>query len=61
MRRFYEGAFAQNSWTVAESKHDAEDNDWSYSITQAQRRLKIEIEPAQEANGSVTQITIAEK
>lgn len=61
VRRFYEGAFAQSGWTVEEFKHDAQDNDWSYSITQAQRRLKIEIEPAQEANGSVTRITIAEK
>lgn len=61
VRRFYEGAFAQSGWTVEEFKHDAEDNDWSYSITQAQRRLKIEIEPAQEANGNVTRITIAEK
>src|SRR5439155_24620253 len=37
VRRFYEGAFAQNGWTVAEAKHDLEDNDWSYSLTQAQR------------------------
>ena len=61
VRRFFEGAFTQNGWTVAESKHDAEDNSWSYSITQAQRRLKVEIEPTQGANGAVTRMTIAEK
>ncbi len=61
VRRFFEGAFTQNGWTVAESKHDAEDNSWSYTITQAQRRLKIEIEPTQGANGTVTRMTITEK
>src|SRR5438093_460177 len=61
VRRFFEGAFTQNGWTVAESKHDAEDNSWSYSITQAQRRLKVEIEPTQGTNGTVTRMTIAEK
>jgi len=61
VRRFYEGAFSQNGWTIAESKHDVEDNAWSYTITQAQQRLKVEIEPGQGANGAVTRITIAEK
>ena len=61
VRRFYEGAFAQNGWTVAEAKQDLEDNDWSYSLTQAQRRLKIEIKPAEDASGAVTKITIGEK
>jgi hypothetical protein len=61
VRRFFEGAFAQNGWAITESKHDTEDNSWSYSVTQAQRRLKVEIEPAQGANGTVTRMTIAEK
>jgi hypothetical protein len=61
VRRFYEGAFSQNGWTVAESRHDVDDNAWSYTITQAQQRLKIEIEPGQGANGAVTRIKIAEK
>jgi hypothetical protein len=61
VRRFYEGAFGQNGWTIAESKQDVEDNAWAYTITQAQRRLKLEIEPRPGANGAVTRITIAEK
>jgi hypothetical protein len=61
VRRFYEGAFSQNGWAIAEAEHDVEDNAWSYTITQAQQRLKIEIEPGQGVNGAVSQITIAEK
>jgi hypothetical protein len=61
VRRFYEGAFSQNGWTVTEFKHDVEDNAWSYVITQAQQRLKVEIEPGQGANGAITRITITEK
>ena len=61
VRRFFEGTFTQNGWTVAEFKHDVEDNAWSYSLTQGLRRLKIEIEPTQGANGTVSRITIAEK
>jgi len=61
VRRFYEGAFSQNGWTIAETKHDVEENGWSYTISQAQQRLKIEIEPGQGVNGAVTRITIAEK
>ena len=61
VRRFYEGVFSQNAWTITEFKHDVEDNTWPYAITQAQQRLKIEIEPGQGANGAVTRITIAEK
>lgn len=61
VRRFYEGAFSQNGWIVADFKHDVEDNAWSYTITQAQQRLKVEIKPGQGTNGAVTRITIAEK
>jgi hypothetical protein len=61
VRRFYEGAFSQNGWAIAEAEHDVEDNAWSYTITQAQQRLKIEIEPGQGVNTAMSQITIAEK
>lgn len=61
VQRFYAGAFSQNGWTIAASKHDAEENAWSYTLTQAQRRVKLEIEPRQGTTGIVTRIMIEEK
>jgi hypothetical protein len=61
VQRFYAGAFGQNGWTTAESKHDVEENAWSYTLVQAQRRVKLEIEPRQGTTGMVTRITIEEK
>jgi hypothetical protein len=42
-------------------KDDVAENAWFYTLTQAQRRVKIEIEPRQETTGIVTRISIEEK
>src|SRR5581483_3768478 len=44
VRRFYEGTFGQNGWTVTESKQHTEDSYWDYTIMQGQRRLKVEVD-----------------
>ena len=46
---------------TTKAEHELKDNTWSYAVTQAQRRLKVEIEPAQAGTGAATEITIAEK
>jgi hypothetical protein len=61
VRRFYEAAFAQHGWAVTEFQHDAEDVSWKYDIAQAQRRLKVEVEPKVMPQGLMTRIVIAEK
>jgi len=61
VRRFFEGAFAANGWVLAESSHDAEDVAWKYTVTQGQRRLKVEVETKAGPSGAFTKITIAEK
>jgi hypothetical protein len=61
VRRFFEGAFTANGWVLAESSHDAEDVAWKYTVTQGQRRLKVEVETKAGPSGAFTKITIAEK
>jgi hypothetical protein len=61
VRRFFESAFAANGWVLAESSHDAEDVAWKYTVTQGQRRLKVEVETKAGPSGAFTKLTIAEK
>ena len=61
VRRFCEGAFAQNGWTVIESKQDLEDSSWKYTITQAQRRVRVQVDAQHPDEGTGTKFSIAEK
>jgi hypothetical protein len=51
VRRFYEGAFAQNGWTLGKFKYD---------INQGQRRIQIEVETEQDATGTITTVQLTE-
>jgi hypothetical protein len=55
VRRFYEGAFAANGWTVQQMQADVVDGEWDYTLTQGQRQLKLEIDTQ---NGVGTRISI---
>lgn len=61
VRRYYEEIFTRHGWTVVVSRRDDQENGWDYSIKQAQRRLKIQIEPTQRTGGMATKIIIAEQ
>ena len=61
VRRFYEGAFTQNGWTVVESKQDLEDSSWEYTIMQAQRRVKVKVDAQSPDEGTGTKFSIDEK
>jgi hypothetical protein len=50
--RFYEGAFGSNGWLL---------QDFVYSIDLGARRLKVEVDVEQGANGPVTQISLTER
>jgi hypothetical protein len=52
VRRFYEGALAQNSWVGP---------DFQYELQQGLRRLQVDVETKQGAQGSFTEFSIAEK
>jgi len=51
VRRFYEGAFAQNGWTLGKFKYD---------INLGQRRVQIEVKTEQESNGAITTVQLTE-
>jgi hypothetical protein len=51
LRRFYEGTFAKDGWTVQE---------FDYDITVGTRRLKIQAESDKGANGPVTKLKLTE-
>jgi hypothetical protein len=61
VRRFYESAFAQNGWTIAESKQDLEDSSWEYTVMQAQRRIKVKVDAQSPGEGVGTKLSITEK
>jgi hypothetical protein len=52
VRRFYEGAFGQNGWTLS---------DFSYAINLDQRQLKIDVETEQGVGGAFTQVRLTER
>jgi len=51
VRRFYEGAFAQNGWTLGKFKYD---------INVGQRRVQIQVETEQESSGTITTVQLTE-
>lgn len=51
VRRFYEGAFAPNGWTLG---------DFKYDINQAQRRASISVDTEQGPSGAITTIKLTE-
>ena len=51
VRRFYEGAFTQNGWTLGKFKYD---------INLGQRRVQIEVETEQTASGPITTVQLTE-
>jgi hypothetical protein len=60
VRRAYEAAFSQNGWTLVATEEDQADQEWEYTITREQRRVKVTIEAHLDASGSATQIEIKE-
>jgi hypothetical protein len=51
VRRFYEGAFGQNGWTLGKFKYD---------LNLGQRRVQIEVETEQQPNGTITTVQLTE-
>jgi hypothetical protein len=51
VRRFYEGAFAQNGWALGKFKYD---------INLGQRRVQIEVETEQDSSGTITIVQLTE-
>jgi hypothetical protein len=51
IRRFYEGAFASNGWTLG---------DFKYDLNQAQRRARIDVDTDQGVSGVITTIKLTE-
>ncbi len=61
VRRFYEGAFTQNGWSITESKQDLEDQQWEYTVEQNARKVKVKIEAKNTAQANGTELQIDEK
>lgn len=51
IRRFYEGAFASNGWTLG---------DFKYDISAGQRRASVDVDTDQEPSGGVTTMRLTE-
>ncbi len=54
-------AFAPNGWTIVETKQDAEDQEWEYTIVKAGRQVELKIEPQDADEGTGTELSITAK
>ncbi len=61
VRRFFERAFAPNGWTLAGTRYDAQDGEWTYLLIQGQRSVELEVEQKRSTTGTFTRITLAEQ
>lgn len=60
VRLAFEQTFAQNGWTVVETKQDVVDQEWKYTAIKGLHRVKVEVEAREPDEGTGTEFTIEE-
>jgi hypothetical protein len=61
VRLAFEQAFVKHGWTVVKAESDLEDQEWDYTITKGQRRIKIDVEAQEPDEGTGTKFSIEAK
>jgi hypothetical protein len=61
VRRAYETAFDHNGWTLVQSKYDAEDQEWEYTVTKDGLQVEVKVEAQEPDEGAGTAIEIEEQ